>query len=188
MILIGHGSFDGVEYKFNLVGPDISGEELATLCDRIPSRAATDRQYDQLERRLDLGSRKARPRGDRGNQDPERRKMRRSSPATGSRLWKIRRSISTRTTRSAHLRHFSMRTARRRIFIHRRSAWRRSTPSLTTPARANPCARHRPTAGRDCCSRIGRGAHRRGAASDQRSGQARIVRQEGRARAEDRRS
>lgn len=38
MILIGHGSFDGVEYKFNLVGPDISGEELATLCDRIPSR------------------------------------------------------------------------------------------------------------------------------------------------------
>lgn len=38
LILIGHGSFDGVEYKFNLPGPDISGAEIATLCDRIPSR------------------------------------------------------------------------------------------------------------------------------------------------------
>jgi len=38
LILIGHGSFDGVEYKFNLVGPDISGAELASLCDHIPSR------------------------------------------------------------------------------------------------------------------------------------------------------
>jgi hypothetical protein len=38
LILIGHGSFDGVEYKFNLVGPDISAAELASLCDRIASR------------------------------------------------------------------------------------------------------------------------------------------------------
>lgn len=38
LILIGHGSFDGVEYKFNLPGPDISGAELASLCDRIPAR------------------------------------------------------------------------------------------------------------------------------------------------------
>jgi hypothetical protein len=38
LILIGHGSFDGVEYKFNLVGPDISGAELAALCDHIASR------------------------------------------------------------------------------------------------------------------------------------------------------
>jgi hypothetical protein len=38
LILIGHGSFDGVEYKLNLPGPDISGAELATLCDRIPSK------------------------------------------------------------------------------------------------------------------------------------------------------
>ena len=38
LILIGHGSFDGIEYKFNLVGPDISGAELASLCDRIASR------------------------------------------------------------------------------------------------------------------------------------------------------
>ncbi|HWW51314.1 MAG TPA: hypothetical protein VN044_06225 [Verrucomicrobiae bacterium] len=38
LILIGHGSFDGVEYKLNLPGPDISGAELATLCDRVPSK------------------------------------------------------------------------------------------------------------------------------------------------------
>jgi hypothetical protein len=38
LILIGHGSYDGEEYKFNLPGPDISAEELAVLCDRIPSK------------------------------------------------------------------------------------------------------------------------------------------------------
>lgn len=38
LILIGHGSFDGVEYKFNLVGPDLTAAEIATLCDRIRSR------------------------------------------------------------------------------------------------------------------------------------------------------
>lgn len=38
LILIGHGSFDGTEYKFNLVGPDMSAAELASLCDRISAR------------------------------------------------------------------------------------------------------------------------------------------------------
>jgi hypothetical protein len=38
LTLIGHGSFDGVEYKFNLVGPDISGAELAALCDKVASK------------------------------------------------------------------------------------------------------------------------------------------------------
>jgi hypothetical protein len=38
LILIGHGSFDGVEYKFALVGPDITASDLASLCDRIPAR------------------------------------------------------------------------------------------------------------------------------------------------------
>jgi len=37
LMLIGHGSFDGVEYKFNLQGPDLSGAELSTLLDRIPA-------------------------------------------------------------------------------------------------------------------------------------------------------
>ena len=38
LILIGHGSFDGTDYKFNLVGPDMTAGELASLCDRIPAR------------------------------------------------------------------------------------------------------------------------------------------------------
>jgi len=38
LILIGHGSYDGEQYKFNLPGPDISGDELAVLCNRIPAK------------------------------------------------------------------------------------------------------------------------------------------------------
>lgn len=38
LILIGHGSYDGVEYKFNLPGPDLSATTLAQLCSRIASR------------------------------------------------------------------------------------------------------------------------------------------------------
>ena len=38
LILIGHGSFDGIDYKFNLVGPDISAAALAGLCNRIAAK------------------------------------------------------------------------------------------------------------------------------------------------------
>jgi hypothetical protein len=38
LVLIGHGSFDGTEYKFNLVGPDVTGEGIAWMCNRISSR------------------------------------------------------------------------------------------------------------------------------------------------------
>jgi hypothetical protein len=38
LTLIGHGSFDGVEYKFNLVGPDVTAGELAALCDKVPAK------------------------------------------------------------------------------------------------------------------------------------------------------
>jgi len=37
LMLIGHGSFDGYEYKINLPGPDLSGADLAALLDRIPA-------------------------------------------------------------------------------------------------------------------------------------------------------
>jgi hypothetical protein len=37
VMLVGHGSFDGLEYKFNLLGPDITATELAGLLDKIPS-------------------------------------------------------------------------------------------------------------------------------------------------------
>jgi uncharacterized caspase-like protein len=37
VMLIGHGGFDGVDYKINLPGPDLSAIELASLLDRIPA-------------------------------------------------------------------------------------------------------------------------------------------------------
>jgi hypothetical protein len=36
--LIGHGTFDGNDYKFNIPGPDISATDLATWLDRIPAQ------------------------------------------------------------------------------------------------------------------------------------------------------
>ncbi len=38
LILIGHGSFDGQQYKLNLLGPDISAAALAQMCNRIGAR------------------------------------------------------------------------------------------------------------------------------------------------------
>jgi hypothetical protein len=38
LILIGHGSYDGVEYKFNLAGPDVTAAEIAALCDKIAAK------------------------------------------------------------------------------------------------------------------------------------------------------
>jgi hypothetical protein len=38
LTLIGHGSYDGVVYKFNLVGPDMSAADLAALCNRIAAK------------------------------------------------------------------------------------------------------------------------------------------------------
>jgi hypothetical protein len=39
VFLVGHGSYDGSQYKFNLPGPDIDGAELAELLGAIPARA-----------------------------------------------------------------------------------------------------------------------------------------------------
>lgn len=38
LILVGHGSFDGDQYKLNLPGPDITGDELLALLAAIPAR------------------------------------------------------------------------------------------------------------------------------------------------------
>ncbi len=37
LMLIGHGAYDGAEYKFNIPGPDITGAELASLLDHMPA-------------------------------------------------------------------------------------------------------------------------------------------------------
>jgi hypothetical protein len=38
VFLIGHGTFDGTDYKFNIAGPDITAIELANLLNRNPAR------------------------------------------------------------------------------------------------------------------------------------------------------
>ncbi|HEX2492936.1 MAG TPA: hypothetical protein VHK24_04110 [Steroidobacter sp.] len=38
IVLIGHGSFDGEDYRLNLPGPDPTGRELAAWFDQLPSR------------------------------------------------------------------------------------------------------------------------------------------------------
>jgi len=39
VMLVGHGSYDGESYKFNLPGPDIDGEEVAKLLSAVPARS-----------------------------------------------------------------------------------------------------------------------------------------------------
>jgi hypothetical protein len=38
LLLIGHGNFDGTDYKFNVPGPDVTARELARLLNEIPAR------------------------------------------------------------------------------------------------------------------------------------------------------
>jgi hypothetical protein len=37
LMLIGHGTYDGTDYKFNVPGSDITGSELASLMDKVPA-------------------------------------------------------------------------------------------------------------------------------------------------------
>ena len=37
LYLVGHGSYDDHEYKFNIQGPDLTGEDLAAMLDAIPA-------------------------------------------------------------------------------------------------------------------------------------------------------
>ncbi len=40
LVLIGHGTWDGVNYRFNLPGPDLTDDELKAALDRIPALQA----------------------------------------------------------------------------------------------------------------------------------------------------
>jgi hypothetical protein len=37
LLMIGHGNFDGVDYKFNIPGPDMTAVELGEMLDRVPA-------------------------------------------------------------------------------------------------------------------------------------------------------
>jgi hypothetical protein len=37
LVLLGHGSFDGNDYRFNIPGPDVTGTQLLAWLDRIPA-------------------------------------------------------------------------------------------------------------------------------------------------------
>jgi len=37
VFLIGHGSYDDYEYKFNIPGPDLTGDDIADMLDELPS-------------------------------------------------------------------------------------------------------------------------------------------------------
>ena len=54
IVLIGHGTYDGVEAKFNLVGPDLSASEWAALLKPLPARLvivdSTAASFPYLER------------------------------------------------------------------------------------------------------------------------------------------
>ncbi len=38
IMMIGHGTFDNIDYKFNLPGPDMTATELGNILDKIPSK------------------------------------------------------------------------------------------------------------------------------------------------------
>ena len=38
LLLLGHGNFDGSDYRYNLTGPDLTGAELSSILDRFPEQ------------------------------------------------------------------------------------------------------------------------------------------------------
>lgn len=38
LLLLGHGNFDGSDYRYNLRGPDLTGAELSSILDRFPAQ------------------------------------------------------------------------------------------------------------------------------------------------------
>src|SRR5690348_10585830 len=134
LIMIGHGSFDGFEYKFNLVGPDISADDIAALCDKIPSK-----------RQLIVNTTSASG----GSLIPLERPGRAVIMATKSgternetilrvilpKLCKTPPRIRTKTSRSARWRLLFTQRRKRRIFTIPSSNSRPSTRSSRTQAR-----------------------------------------------------
>ena len=139
LTLIGHGSFDGEEYKFNLVGPDISGDELAVLCDQIPAKrqlivnttSASGGSIGALQRagRIVIAATKT---GTEKNATVFARFWV-DALGDGSADMDKNESVSA-------LEAFATPIARRLRFMNRRSGWRPSMPCSRIPERRRPFA------------------------------------------------
>jgi hypothetical protein len=135
LMLIGHGSFDGIDYKINLPGPDLSAVELAALLDRIPA----NRQLVVNMTSSSGGSRAALEKPNRAIITATKSGSRRTPPSSRATGWKrcgIRRPTPTRTKQSRRSKHSSTRNRKPRNSTRRRSAWLPSIPCLKTQAKA----------------------------------------------------
>ncbi len=150
LTLIGHGSFDGVEYKFNLVGPDVSAAELAAMCDRVPAR----RQLVVNTTSASGGSVVALERSGRGIIAATKTGTEKNATVF-ARYWVEAlddpTATRTRANLSARWRRFNMPTERRRRSTNRRSVWRPSTQCSRIPGTAMQCGQVRRKAERELC-------------------------------------
>ena len=185
LTLIGHGSFDGAEYKFNLVGPDMSAAELAALCDRVPAQAAADCGYDERERRRGGCAGAAGTGGDCGDEVGHGEERDGVCAVLGGGL----QDPTADTDKSDHLsamEAFAYADRKTAAFYasQKRLATEHAEFEDTGKGEAVRVARRR--AARARCLRADGGADWRGAGGDERSGEAGADGEEGRAGAEGR--
>ena len=98
--LIGHGTYDGEEYRINLPGPDITGTELARLFDRLPAQPAAHRERHQRQRRGGGSLEACGSHRDHGDQERRRTQRHALRASTGSKRSAPPRPIATRTRSS----------------------------------------------------------------------------------------
>ena len=188
LMLIGHGTFDGVDYKFNLSARIISGGRAGGAVRPHCRQAAAGREHDQRQRRLACAALqkpgRARDHRDQDRHRKERHRVRALLGGSAARSGGRRRQERSRSARSKP----SIRRAQDRgVLRSRRSAWPPSTPCSKTPARAKRVRAPSAESGEGRAARqLHAGAPRRSAEGRARSGQADAARQEGRARAADR--
>ena len=143
-MLIGHGSYDGAEYKFNIPGPDLTGAELASLLDHIPAQRQLVVNMTSSQRRLHRVPAQAQSHRHLRHQDRSRKERHRlrallgRSPARSGGRYGQERIRLARSKRSA------TRSARPPNFSTRKSASPPNIPCWRTPEKAR--ARSTPTA------------------------------------------
>ena len=134
LMLIGHGTFDGFDYKFNLPGPDITGARTGRAAGPRAGRATARGEHDQRQRRRRWKRCGSQAASSSPPPRPARRRTPRSSRATGRKRCATRRPIRIRTRASRRSKPSATRRRRPPRSTKRRSGWPPSTPCSTTPA------------------------------------------------------